>query len=117
MKPAPPEEMLRRQMDKLEEAILSVDAEHAEALPAEALAGEEEVFADAVAPIAEQVEPPPAEADEPEAYRSEEHTSELQSLMRISYAVFCLKKKIKPNRQQEAENKEESRQLTKVVIT
>src|SRR3546814_9353492 len=29
--------------------------------------------------------------DEP---RSEEHTSELQSLMRISYAVFCLKKKI-----------------------
>src|SRR3546814_6041281 len=28
-----------------------------------------------------------------EASRSEEHTSELQSLMRISYAVFCLKKK------------------------
>src|SRR3546814_9774610 len=27
--------------------------------------------------------------------RSEEHTSELQSLMRISYAVFCLKKKLK----------------------
>src|SRR3546814_5015749 len=33
-------------------------------------------------------------------YRSEEHTSELQSLMRISYAVFCLKKKkIKQNRE------------------
>src|SRR3546814_8221741 len=30
--------------------------------------------------------------------RSEEHTSELQSLMRISYAVFCLKKKKKTNR-------------------
>src|SRR3546814_2920812 len=30
-----------------------------------------------------------------EARRSEEHTSELQSLMRISYAVFCLKKKKK----------------------
>src|SRR3546814_1249689 len=30
--------------------------------------------------------------------RSEEHTSELQSLMRISYAVFCLKKKNKDNR-------------------
>src|SRR3546814_1283541 len=30
-------------------------------------------------------------------YRSEEHTSELQSLMRISYAVFCLKKKTKNN--------------------
>src|SRR3546814_8951795 len=29
--------------------------------------------------------------------RSEEHTSELQSLMRISYAVFCLKKKNKSN--------------------
>src|SRR3546814_1297230 len=28
-----------------------------------------------------------------QALRSEEHTSELQSLMRISYAVFCLKKK------------------------
>src|SRR3546814_1044242 len=28
--------------------------------------------------------------------RSEEHTSELQSLMRISYAVFCLKKKTTP---------------------
>src|SRR3546814_5238527 len=36
-----------------------------------------------------------------EAVRSEEHTSELQSLMRISYAVFCLKKKktTKNNRQ------------------
>src|SRR3546814_3887718 len=32
------------------------------------------------------INPPPG--------RSEEHTSELQSLMRISYAVFCLKKKI-----------------------
>src|SRR3546814_5442437 len=30
--------------------------------------------------------------------RSEEHTSELQSLMRNSYAVFCLKKKKQPNR-------------------
>src|SRR3546814_3289898 len=32
-------------------------------------------------------------AELPERERSEEHTSELQSLMRISYAVFCLKKK------------------------
>src|SRR3546814_9339360 len=31
--------------------------------------------------------------DDAAALRSEEHTSELQSLMRISYAVFCLKKK------------------------
>src|SRR3546814_1313749 len=34
--------------------------------------------------------------DAPDHYRSEEHTSELQSLMRISYAVFCLKKKKRP---------------------
>src|SRR3546814_1462979 len=33
------------------------------------------------------------EVVDPVAIRSEEHTSELQSLMRISYAVFCLKKK------------------------
>src|SRR3546814_8684275 len=32
-----------------------------------------------------------------EVVRSEEHTSELQSLMRISYAVFCLKKKKQPH--------------------
>src|SRR3546814_2657986 len=31
--------------------------------------------------------------NDPDMTRSEEHTSELQSLMRISYAVFCLKKK------------------------
>src|SRR3546814_1780041 len=34
-----------------------------------------------------------AESRRASANRSEEHTSELQSLMRISYAVFCLKKK------------------------
>src|SRR3546814_4525019 len=40
--------------------------------------------------------PPPTRARRSDAIRdprSEEHTSELQSLMRISYAVFCLKKK------------------------
>src|SRR3546814_1265365 len=35
--------------------------------------------------------------DEVATCRSEEHTSELQSLMRISYAVFCLQKKRKTN--------------------
>src|SRR3546814_4805705 len=35
-----------------------------------------------------------SDLDKPRGFRSEEHTSELQSLMRISYAVFCLKKKI-----------------------
>src|SRR3546814_3346056 len=37
------------------------------------------------------------DADHIHFRRSEEHTSELQSLMRISYAVFCLKKKNKTN--------------------
>src|SRR3546814_2982111 len=38
-----------------------------------------------------------AEVTDCRVRRSEEHTSELQSLMRISYAVFCLKKKNKQN--------------------
>src|SRR3546814_3472668 len=38
---------------------------------------------------------PTVQAKLGEIARSEEHTSELQSLMRISYAVFCLKKKTK----------------------
>src|SRR3546814_4182874 len=42
--------------------------------------------------------------------RSEEHTSELQSLMRISYAVFCLKKKNKTKKVQNVKS-------TKHVIT
>src|SRR3546814_7389263 len=41
-------------------------------------------------------------------FRSEEHTSELQSLMRISYAVFCLKKKKK--------NKKKKR-ITIIILT
>src|SRR3546814_4187115 len=36
--------------------------------------------------------------------RSEEHTSELQSLMRISYAVFCLKKKKRTNKSKRQTN-------------
>src|SRR3546814_7767241 len=40
---------------------------------------------------------PGARSSGERAGRSEEHTSELQSLMRISYAVFCLKKKNKDN--------------------
>src|SRR3546814_7793270 len=41
----------------------------------------------------ELVQDNPADREQGTAQRSEEHTSELQSLMRISYAVFCLKKK------------------------
>src|SRR3546814_6019021 len=40
----------------------------------------------------------------PEQPRSEEHTSELQSLMRISYAVFCLKKKSRQLNQTQYKN-------------
>src|SRR3546814_9749152 len=43
----------------------------------------------------------PARRRRGRAGRSEEHTSELQSLMRISYAVFCLKKKKTTNHQQQ----------------
>src|SRR3546814_8761010 len=42
-----------------------------------------------------KINEPLIERNWPDILRSEEHTSELQSLMRISYAVFCLKKKKK----------------------
>src|SRR3546814_7647678 len=51
----------------------------------------------ACVPTARAVPAPPGSA------RSEEHTSELQSLMRISYAVFCLKKK-KQNKRKTAKH-------------
>src|SRR3546814_3467196 len=44
------------------------------------------------------------ETDSASLPRSEEHTSELQSLMRISYAVFCLKKKITRTRKKQQQN-------------
>src|SRR3546814_4761075 len=53
-------------------------------------------FTDEAAHPAAEPGPPsgmPGKKDLIAAYRSEEHTSELQSLMRISYAVFCLKTK------------------------
>src|SRR3546814_7909890 len=48
-------------------------------------------FIDVSIPAA--TEPPSRRSTPARPRRSEEHTSELQSLMRISYAVFCLKKK------------------------
>src|SRR3546814_2887225 len=65
----------------------------------------QKLFASQPAKPQVKVEPAsaPAAADSPEpepqapSKRSEEHTSELQSLMRISYAVFCLKKKTTHN--------------------
>src|SRR3546814_2649652 len=44
--------------------------------------------------------------------RSEEHTSELQSLMRISYAVFCLKKKNKTKNSQDNLNQNQTNTYT-----
>src|SRR3546814_1247893 len=54
------------------------------------------VRAHAVSPVTRRILQPPEDVG---IRRSEEHTSELQSLMRISYAVFCLKKKKKTNRE------------------
>src|SRR3546814_4432306 len=44
--------------------------------------------------------------------RSEEHTSELQSLMRISYAVFCLKKKNRPNDHSRTKSKKTNNKIS-----
>src|SRR3546814_6982952 len=52
--------------------------------PGDALRGEEQVLAEAARRT---------QGEDVGRIRSEEHTSELQSLMRISYAVLCLKKK------------------------
>src|SRR3546814_4086933 len=46
--------------------------------------------------------------------RSEEHTSELQSLMRISYAVFCLKKKKQRNHEQ-TEKKDNTKKNNSII--
>src|SRR3546814_4780032 len=57
-------------------------------------------------PNARMANPPHSFEHEPVERRSEEHTSELQSLMRISYAVFCLKKKKKKIQQTQHSNTE-----------
>src|SRR3546814_10554774 len=49
--------------------------------------------------------------------RSEEHTSELQSLMRISYAVFCLKKKIQTTQIQHQNKQKQSNTHTYTTTT
>src|SRR3546814_7670910 len=50
----------------------------------------------------------------PTGIRSEEHTSELQSLMRISYAVFCLKKKTTKIKQEHENTLEKQKQYNNV---
>src|SRR3546814_2233001 len=68
-------------------------------------------------PGAHAVHPPVGQRDP--GRRSEEHTSELQSLMRISYAVFCLKKKKKttraPTRQQSKTTRNENGKQRKTI--
>src|SRR3546814_6469702 len=54
---------------------------------------------------------PPARLPQGQSQRSEEHTSELQSLMRISYAVFCLKKKKNSAKQTELTTKYNTTQV------
>src|SRR3546814_9860995 len=65
--------------------------------------------------------PPPAQRSasglHPHHRRSEEHTSELQSLMRISYAVFCLKKTKKYTRNYTNHTKTLSRLLSTLLYT
>src|SRR3546814_1687274 len=56
-------------------------------------------------------EAPDIEAGENEENRSEEHTSELQSLMRNSYAVFCLKKKKKIERSSKERRRRKSKHV------
>src|SRR3546814_6790682 len=69
-----------------------VDAAHVGHLPQDFRAGAEFVRGRVVG-VAELVDEVGAGRFSSDALRSEEHTSELQSLMRISYAVFCLKTK------------------------
>src|SRR3546814_1472905 len=60
--------------------------------------------------------PPASDGSVGNRRRSEEHTSELQSLMRISYAVFCLKKKKRPDntRTKNHSRKENATQHSKI---
>src|SRR3546814_3515074 len=60
-----------------------------------ARSGEIEALVQPRVPEDGMVAPAEQRGELPAVHRSEEHTSELQSLMRISYAVFCLKKKKK----------------------
>lgn len=93
MKPRPPEEMLRRQLDKLEAAIVEVEAEHAEALPggeeppvAEAPVPHEEVAAEPVQDhhAAEDVHPEP-HAEEPVPAPAEAHAPEEPSVAQADH--------------------------------
>src|SRR3546814_5451878 len=65
-----------------------LDKEAGEAVPGQENAGQQTRTAINAGTVGQN-----GQQDEEQKARSEEHTSELQSLMRIPYAVFCLKKK------------------------
>src|SRR3546814_1377843 len=69
----------------------------------------------AIAPASASSAPSPAGRER--TGRSEEHTSELQSLMRISYAVFCLKKKKIKQYEQQSEDHSSKQQQYKTAST
>src|SRR3546814_10484067 len=77
-------------LDDVEEETVAIAARFAEMAEAVAFA----LTADDPASLMQFLvtRPHPDLCTKAGAFRSEEHTSELQSLMRISYAVFCLKK-------------------------
>src|SRR3546814_3164644 len=79
-------------------AVERLDDMVGEAFPALALVRAGAAFLDREHRV-EQQYAAPGPRHQVAVVRSEEHTSELQSLMRISYAVFCLKKKIHHIRQ------------------
>src|SRR3546814_1558689 len=93
--PAVPLQALTRRL-VLSALLLGASVRTAAVPPNLALASvEAPVFVAPVADVVSHASPAPTVHPTPSARvgRSEEHTSELQSLMRISYAVFCLKKK------------------------
>src|SRR3546814_5236987 len=91
---------LRTALGRACEAVLGFYLDAVHTLGAElSISSEHAAIDEAVADLADASgDDAPSRADEPyrralTGIRSEEHTSELQSLMRISYAVFCLKNK------------------------
>src|SRR3546814_4523781 len=75
-------------------AAVAADRDHRDPLARRAIArGIEVMGGEVVGEADDLVDQESGRIGREPASRSEEHTSELQSLMRISYAVFCLKKK------------------------
>src|SRR3546814_7885080 len=89
---------MQGEADILQQRVQAVAVDRRRRHPLERVGGEQDERQEAGAdhPLHRQgAGPEPVRQVATEGGRSEEHTSELQSLMRISYAVFCLKKKKK----------------------